>query len=164
MFEELFVGIASASQNQYGVCVCVDSGGQGVGFTRFSWSPKGLATLLERVRREAADVVVGIEAGGWDRDMALALVRSSVTAKLLHPGAIDALAARIRYKRNALHTRVTCMALLLLATDYPIKPVDPEQLAASRARAVKADWRIGCQQRLMANVQKSVALAVGQAR
>jgi len=164
MFEELFVGIVSAKEEQYGVCTCIDPRGQDVGFTRFSWSPKGLTTLLERVQFEAAEVIVGVEASGWDRDMALALVGSRVVAKQLHSGAIDTLVARVRYKRNALRARATCIALLLLATDYPIKPVCPEQLALSRVKSNTLGWKVACQQRVLARVQKSMALAAGQAR
>jgi hypothetical protein len=164
MWEELFVGIVSASGQQYGVCACIDPAGRDVGFTRFSWSPKGLVTLLERVRHEAAEVIVGVEAGGWDPDMALALVRSPVAAKLAHEGAIDVLLARVRHKRNALRARATSLALLLLLTDYPIKPVHPEHLARSRVKAERFGWQVACQQRLMARLQTSTALAARSVR
>lgn len=87
--------------------------------------------------------------------MALVLAGSPVIARMPHPDAIDSLVARVRHKRNALRARATSIALLLLVTDYPLKPVRPEQLAVPRAKAHASDWMRACQQRLVTGLERS---------
>ena len=151
MFQELFVGLVPARGGAYGVCACIDGSGVEAGFCRFPWSPAGLARVLSQVQREARDVVVGVEGGGWEPDLAHVLVSSS-RARVLHPAAVETLTVRVQRKRNALRARATSLALLLLATDFPAKPACVELLAAPVLGSCPTDWKVPAQQRLLARL------------
>lgn len=151
--EELFVGIVSAKERQYGMCVCIDALGREAGFTRFAWSPKGLATLLGCIRHEAEEVMVGVERGSWDLDMARVLVGSPVASRMLRAEAIDALVGRVPHQRAGLRARAGCIAVLLLASDYPLEPARPERLALPLFKPQPVDWMTACQRRLLPNVE-----------